>query len=117
MRKGKFAIILFWFIAFIVGGIWLALGDYFFIDFILVIPFCYICYALYLGIKWRKPWKAKQKRVSKIPKQLPSNFLAGIPLPRNKIICPVCGKGDKIYALYGGENTRYGCNWCSKVFT
>ena len=61
--------------------------------------------------------KTKQKRASMIAKGLPSKFSGSILLPKNKVICPRCGAKYKIYALYGGGNTRYGCGRCGKVFT
>jgi hypothetical protein len=66
--------------------------------------------------------KAEQEKASTMAKKplvskLPSEFYRVILLPKNRIKCPRCGMGYKIYVLYGGDNTRYGCDWCGLVFT
>lgn len=76
----------------------------------------------WLSEKESRAPKEKQKRASMRAKKsmstnLPSEFYRGTLMPKNRIFCPRCGRGYKIYALYGGDNARYGCNWCGKVFT
>jgi hypothetical protein len=68
-----------------------------------------------------KALKEKMKRASLRAKKsmsthLPSEFYSGTLMPKNRIFCPRCGKGDKIHVIYGGDNPRYGCDWCGKIF-
>jgi transposase-like protein len=84
-------------------------------------------YAIYSGgtPKYGCDWCGKvftrpEKRFKRVTKamstNLPSEFYGGTLMPKNRIFCPRCGKGDKIHVIYGGDNPRYGCDWCGKIF-